>query len=42
MRDNILSKNDYEPFIKNLYIAPAYDKVKINVNKNDKVLNMEV
>jgi DNA topoisomerase-1 len=37
-QDNVLSKTDYEPLIKNLYIAPAYDKVKINMNKNDKVL----
>ena len=37
-RDNVLSKSYYEPLIKNLYIAPAYDKVKINLNKNDKVL----
>jgi DNA topoisomerase-1 len=42
MRDNILSKNNYEPLIKNLYIAPAYDKVKINLNKNDKVLAIGV
>jgi len=41
-RDNILSKNDYGPLIKNLYIAPAYDKVKINLNKNDKVLAIGV
>ena len=41
-RNNILSKNDYEPLIKNLYIAPAYDKVKINLNKNDKVLAIGV
>ena len=41
-RDNILSKNEYEVLIKNLYIAPAYDKVKINLNKNDKVLAIGV
>ena len=42
MRDNVLSKSYYEPLIKNLYIAPAYDKVKINFNKNDKVLAIGV
>ena len=41
-RDNILSKNEYESLIKNVYIAPAYDKVKINLNKNDKVLAIGV
>lgn len=41
-RDNVLSKSDYESLIKNLYIAPAYDKVKINMNKNDKVLAIGV
>lgn len=41
-RDNVLSKRDYEPLIKSLYIAPAYDKVKINMNKNDKVLAIGV
>ena len=37
-RGNKLSKKDYEPFIKNIYIAPAYDNVKINKKKQDKVL----
>ena len=34
----ILSKNVYGPLIKHVYIAPAYEKVKINLNRNDKVL----
>ena len=37
-RGNILTKKDYEPLLKKLYIAPAYDNVKINKHKNDKVL----
>ena len=35
---NILSKKDYEPLLKHIYIAPAYDNVKINKNQKDKVL----
>ena len=37
-RGHKLDKKEYEPFIKNLYIAPAYDNVKINKNRKDKVL----
>ena len=37
-RGHTLDKKDYESLLKNLYIAPAYDNVKINKNKNDKVL----
>ncbi len=35
-RGNVLSKQDYKPFIKNLYIAPAYDNVKINKHRKFK------
>ena len=37
-RGNSLSKQEYEPLLKNLYIAPAYENVKINKHKKDKVL----
>lgn len=37
-RGHKLNKKEYEPLIKNLYIAPAYDNVKINKNRKDKVL----
>jgi len=37
-RGNTLSKKEYEPLLQNLYIAPAYDNVKINKHTNDKVL----
>ena len=37
-RGHKLNKKEYEPLIKKLYIAPAYDNVKINKNKKDKVL----
>ena len=37
-KGNKLPKNTYESYIKHVYIAPAYDNVKINLNKNDKVL----
>ena len=37
-RGHKLDKKEYEPLLKNLYIAPAYDNVKINKHKNDKVL----
>ena len=37
-RGNALSKKDYGHLLKNLYIAPAYDNVKINKHKKDKVL----
>ena len=37
-RGNKLNKKEYEPLLKNLYIAPAYDNVKINKHKKDKVL----
>jgi DNA topoisomerase-1 len=37
-RGNLLHKSEYEPLLKNLYIAPAYDNVKINKHKKDKVL----
>jgi len=39
---NILSKKDYEPFIKHIYIAPAYDNVQINKCNNEKVLAIGV
>ena len=41
-RGNILSKKDYEPLIKHIYIAPAYDNVKINKCNNEKVLAIGV
>jgi DNA topoisomerase-1 len=37
-RGNLLNKSEYEPLLQNLYIAPAYDNVKINKHKKDKVL----
>ena len=37
-RGNILTKQEYEHLLNNLYIAPAYDNVKINKHKKDKVL----
>ena len=37
-RGRTLSKKEYEPLLKNLYIAPAYSPVKINKHTNDKVL----
>ena len=37
-RGNKLNKKEYEPLLKSLYIAPAYDNVKINKHKKDKVL----
>ena len=37
-RGHKLDKKEYESLLKNLYIAPAYDNVKINKHKNDKVL----
>ena len=37
-RGKSLSKKEYGDLLKDLYIAPAYDNVKINKNKNDKVL----
>ena len=37
-RGKSLSKKDYKHLLKNLYIAPAYDNVKINKHKKDKVL----
>jgi len=37
-RGNILTKKDYESLLKNLYVAPAYDNVKINKHKTDKIL----
>ena len=37
-RGNKLNKKEYEPLLKNLYVAPAYDNVKINKHKKDKVL----
>ena len=39
-RGNKLSKKDYEHLLNNLYIAPAYDNVKINKHKKDKVLDL--
>jgi len=38
----LLSKKIYGPLIKHVYIAPAYDEVKINLNRNDKVLAIGV
>jgi DNA topoisomerase I len=35
---NLLSKREYEPLIKHVYIAPAYDNVKINKNQRGKIL----
>ena len=37
-RGNKLKKSEYEPLLKNIYIAPAYDNVKINKDRKDKVL----
>jgi len=37
-RGNVLSKKDYKPLLKGLYVAPAYDDVKINKDKREKVL----
>lgn len=37
-RGNSLSKKDYEQLLTNIYIPPAYDNVKINKRRNDKVL----
>ena len=42
MRGHIISKKDYEPLVKHVYIAPAYDAVKINKCTNDKVLAIGV
>jgi DNA topoisomerase-1 len=42
MRGQIISKHVYGPFIKNIYIAPAYDNVKINKCSKDKVLAIGV
>jgi len=41
-RGKKLDTKDYEHLLKNLYIAPAYDKVKINKHKKDKVLAIGV
>ena len=37
-RGHKLDKKEYEDLVKHVYIAPAYDNVKINKRKNDKVL----
>ena len=37
-RGKSLYKKEYGDLLKDLYIAPAYDNVNINKNKNDKVL----
>jgi DNA topoisomerase-1 len=37
-RGNPLTKKEYGPLLKGLYVAPAYDNVKINKHKKDKVL----
>tara|TARA_B100000900_G_C20559482_1_gene708232 strand:+ start:236 stop:1198 length:963 start_codon:yes stop_codon:yes gene_type:complete len=37
-----LTKQEYLPYIKHIYIAPAYDQVKINKSKRDKILAIGV
>ena len=37
-RGNVLYKKDYKHLVEHIYIAPAYDNVKINLNQRDKVL----
>ncbi len=34
----VLSKSEYTPYLKNIYIAPAYNPVKINKRRNDKII----
>ena len=34
----VLSQAEYEPYLQGVYIAPAYNPVKINKRRNDKVL----
>ena len=41
-RGNIIPKKDYLKYIKKIYIAPAYDNVKINKNNNGKILAIGV
>ena len=41
-RGVLLKENEYKEYIDGLYIAPAYDNVKINKNKNDKVLSIGI
>ncbi len=37
-KGNKINKNMYDDVIKNIYIPPAYNNVKINLNKNSKIL----
>ena len=37
-RGKVLSKAAYEPYLRGVYVAPAYNPVKINKRRNDKVL----
>jgi DNA topoisomerase-1 len=37
-KGNKINKNDYDFILKKIYIPPAYDNVKINLNKNSKIL----
>ena len=32
-RGNVLYKKDYKHLVEHIYIAPAYDNVKINLNQ---------
>tara|TARA_B110001469_G_C9610845_1_gene303876 strand:+ start:457 stop:1419 length:963 start_codon:yes stop_codon:yes gene_type:complete len=41
-RGHKLNKKDYQELIKHVYIAPAYANVKINKQKNDKVLSIGI
>ena len=41
-RGNGLPKKVYDTYIKGIYIAPAYDNVKINKNRNDKIVAIGV
>lgn len=41
-RGNVITKSEYEPLVKHIYIAPAYDNVKINKRTNEKVLAIGV
>ena len=38
MRGNHINESIIKRLLEGLYISPAYDDVKINLNKNDKVL----
>ena len=39
---NVITKSEYEPLVKHIYIAPAYDNVKINKRTSEKVLAIGV